>query len=460
MRYILDRQYALRSWEGRPFALAERNVVIPWKISRDDFIMLKKCDGEQDLPYTPELQNLLDRGLCHPCQSDERLTEWQKPRFYSNRCVPSIYLMITGRCNLNCLHCFNASDNNASADQFSLEDLDRLTDDAAATGVQGIWITGGEPMIHPHFLEIVRMIYRKDMFVPVLVTNGMFLTDTMLDELQSIGFKGKIMVSFDGIGHHDRMRQHVGAEKITIETIKRLIARNINILVNMNLNHSNEDTFDQTLDCLDSLGVHSIRVIRTVETPRWKENGGSDSMSPADFYELSLASMRNYMSKPHRMQVLYREFACVYPKTHQYSIHPVVFEDEDYNPNTLSCGMVRQRIAIGANGEIYPCMQASGYLEKCNISFGNWYKEGLEKQFTKSPYLDLASIPVKVRHDENDECCTCSYFKQCLGGCRMQAMLTSGSINGPDRIRCDFFKNGFKERIIELADQLGWQRRI
>ncbi len=172
--------------------------------------MLKKCDGEQDLPCTSELQNLLDRGLCHPCQNDERLTEWQKPRFYSNRCVPSIYLMITGRCNLNCLHCFNASDNNASADQFSLEDLDRLTDDAAATGVQGIWITGGEPMIHPNFLEIVRMIYRKDMFVPVLVTNGMFLTDRMLDELQSIGFKGRIMISFDGIGHHDRMRQHFG----------------------------------------------------------------------------------------------------------------------------------------------------------------------------------------------------------------------------------------------------------
>jgi hypothetical protein len=42
----------------------------------------------------------------------------------------------------------------------------------------------------------------------------------------------------------------------------------------------------------------------------------------------------------------------------------------------------------------------------------------------------------------------------------MQAMLTSGSINGPDRIRCDFFKNGFKERIFSMADQMGWQRRI
>lgn len=42
----------------------------------------------------------------------------------------------------------------------------------------------------------------------------------------------------------------------------------------------------------------------------------------------------------------------------------------------------------------------------------------------------------------------------------MQAMLTSGSINGPDRIRCAFFKNGFKERIISMADQMGGQRRI
>ncbi len=459
MKFILDGSYAQRSWvDNYPRALVRRYTTLPILLSKDEYQIICDCDGKHDIPSSTVLSSLIDKGYVHPCPDGSSLSPWQEMRMYFNFCVPSIYLEITGRCNLNCLHCFNAMDNNRNPKEFPLEDLDKLTDDARDHGVQGIWITGGEPMLHPRFMDIIRMIHEKDMYVPVLVTNGMFLTDSKLDELYEAGFRGRIMISYDGAGHHDTMRQMKGAEKIVLESIRRVVDRKIPLLINMNLNRLNMDTFDQSLDILDSIGVSDVRVIRTVETPRWALNGGSRAFSPADFYQFSLESIERYMAGDHRMNVLYREFAEAFPANKSFFIHPVIFENGDYTPTCLSCGMVRQRIAIGADGSIYPCMQASGYFDKYDNPFGSWYDGGLEKQFTKSPYLDFARIPVGSRREDNDECSSCKYFENCIGGCRLQALLTAGSFNGPDRIRCDFFKNGYMEKLIKLGKQHGWKR--
>ena len=45
------------------------------------------------------------------CRGEENLTDWQKYRHCENRYFPKVNWMITGKCNYNCLHCFNAADN-------------------------------------------------------------------------------------------------------------------------------------------------------------------------------------------------------------------------------------------------------------------------------------------------------------------------------------------------------------
>ncbi len=458
MYAILNPQFALRSWTGRPCAVIQRDHVVPRRIAMPDFLLLRQCDGSRDLPETDRLRRLISDGICVPCAPGSALSEWQKLKIYDNQCVPSVYLMITGRCNLNCMHCFNASDNNARADQFSLDALEKLTDEAVACGVQSFWLTGGEPMLHPDFFTLVRRIREKDMFVEVLVTNGMYLTDSALDRLREEGFRGRIMISFDGVGYHDTMRRHPGAEKIVLDVIRRVVGRGIDLLINMNVNHGNRARAAESLDLLDSLGVPAVRLIRTVGTPRWEMYGGSDAMSPKEYYDFSLDCMEKYMSAPHRMDVQFREFASVYPETREYGIHPVIFEDDAYRPEALSCGIARRRIAVTASGEILPCMQAAGKMEEMHMSMGNYFRDGLKPHLTDSRYLDFVSIPVSSRHGDNDACRSCPWFRQCLGGCRLQAKLYTGSFYGPDPTRCEFFKNGFRQKIIDLGDSLGWKR--
>ena len=47
--------------------------------------------------------------------------------------------MITGKCNYNCLHCFNASDNSPLMSEFTLEDAEKLLDEAQACGIKSVY---------------------------------------------------------------------------------------------------------------------------------------------------------------------------------------------------------------------------------------------------------------------------------------------------------------------------------
>ena len=101
-----------------------------------------------------------------------------------NRYFPAMNWMITGKCNYNCLHCFNAADNSPLMAEFSLEEAEKLLDEAQACGINAFTITGGEPMCHKHFLPIMEGIYRRGMYVEELNTNGYYITQEILIHTQ------------------------------------------------------------------------------------------------------------------------------------------------------------------------------------------------------------------------------------------------------------------------------------
>lgn len=82
---------------------------------------------------------------------------------------------ITERCNFNCLHCYEAVDNEIPRNEMSLENVRKLLKEAADCGIQNIKITGGEPLIHKDFLEIVKSVYENGMTVDRINTNACFI---------------------------------------------------------------------------------------------------------------------------------------------------------------------------------------------------------------------------------------------------------------------------------------------
>ena len=56
--------------------------------------------------------------------------------------------------------------------------------------ISGITLTGGEPMLHKDFFDIIYEIHKRNMYLEELNTNGYFITQNALSKL-------KKEVSFD-----------------------------------------------------------------------------------------------------------------------------------------------------------------------------------------------------------------------------------------------------------------------
>ena len=89
------------------------------------------------------------------------------------------------------------------------------------------------------------------------------------------------MIYFDGLGTHDWLRQHKGAEEKTLQVIRLCKEAGFNVMINSNLNRKNADCMFDSVKLLDEMGVDVIRIIRTTEVPRWAENAKGMSL-PVD----------------------------------------------------------------------------------------------------------------------------------------------------------------------------------
>lgn len=130
-------------------------------------------------------------------------------------------VQIDERCNLHCAHCFvSATKVGASMPYENI--VEKLIPRLVECRVQRVTLTGGEPTIHPRFLDIVQAFRRAEMHVGVC-TNATTLTDDDIAELARIG-QVHVNVSLDGFRaeSHGRFRGDRASFAVTVDTIRKL----------------------------------------------------------------------------------------------------------------------------------------------------------------------------------------------------------------------------------------------
>lgn len=130
-------------------------------------------------------------------------------------------IQIDERCNLHCAHCFVSATREGRTmpfDDITAAVIPRL----AACRVDRVTLTGGEPTIHPRFLDVVRAFRHAEMGVGIC-TNATTLTDEQIAELVDIGGV-HCNVSLDGFRpeSHGKFRGDQASFQTTIATIKKL----------------------------------------------------------------------------------------------------------------------------------------------------------------------------------------------------------------------------------------------
>lgn len=445
--YLLNKNIALRSWQLVPYAYYIYGVRAAKGLNKEQFELLLRCDGKQDIPDSPQLQELSAFGLCHPCKKGEVLTDWQKHRTYDNRYFPHMNWAITGKCNFNCLHCFMAADNAPMMEEFTWEECLKLLDECVRCGVQSFTLTGGEPMLHPRFMDLMRECAKRRLCVSGVNTNGSFLTDEMLDEWKSLGLNPQARISYDGVGHHDWMRNVPSAEEKALNAIRLCKKHGFQVRVHISVHRGNLDVLFDTVKLLDSLGVEKVWLIRTSETPRWQENAQGMCLGLKEYYDEMLELMRRLISEKLNIQVDAWQFAYYNPLNKTYHFHPVQAQCGSYRDSIPLCRGARGTIAVAHTGKLSPCNQMAGLCASMGVGFGNVKKQSLHELLSESSYLDMITTPVSAVKERNPECQSCQYWSACMGGCRAIATAFTKDMLHADPSKCVFFKDGYMKKI-------------
>ena len=447
---------ALRSWKNVEYALYIKGLPYAQPLTWKQANVLLLCDGEHDIEADETVLGLAARNLIFSCEKGDHPSAWSAYKKYENPYFPKMNLMVTGKCNYNCLHCFNAADNAPLMTEWSFEDLCDLFDQAQECGIHALTITGGEPMAHKRFMDILREIHKRGMFVEELNTNGYYLTQQILDEMKEIGCHPLVKISFDGIGFHDWMRNRKGAEKITLDAMKLCIKNGFDVKSQTQVHRKNVQSMMPTARVLCDMGVKEMRIIRTTEVPRWVLNAGDACLGMEEYYETMLAFAKGYQQSGMEMEIDIWQFLRLHPQSGSFRVVPVSCADGEYRDTFPGCRGNRGMVAVTSSGEIVPCLQESGLLQQLGISFGNLHTDRLKDLLSSGQYLENVCATIGDVRKSNLKCGGCKWFEYCTGGCRAMGLLYSGAKKdfcGEDLTKCKFFENGWYERVRDtLAD--------
>lgn len=108
------------------------------------------------------------------------------------------HLVITRRCNLSCGYCFEYD---KVSQPVPVDTLKARIDHLAALRSVFVVLTGGESLLHPDAIELVRYVREKGM-TPFLNTNGYLLTKTIIEGLNDAGLYG-LQLSIDNAKPND-----------------------------------------------------------------------------------------------------------------------------------------------------------------------------------------------------------------------------------------------------------------
>lgn len=156
------------------------------------------------------------------------LDEIAVPAEYHSRAPRQISIALTNRCDLACAHCYAPK----SLDELRFDTVTRWLAEFNAAGSLGVGFGGGEPTLHPKFIELCQYAAHETRLSVSFTTHGHHVNAEMADHLRgSIHF---IRVSMDGVGAtYESIRRRSFAELLERLKEVRTISRfGVNVVVN------------------------------------------------------------------------------------------------------------------------------------------------------------------------------------------------------------------------------------
>ncbi len=189
-----------------------------------------------------------------------------------------IVVELTDRCNLSCQHCF--AGRHGGSHDLPLEVLQRVLAEARAHGFGHLSFTGGDPTVHPQFLEALRLS-REAGYDYSFVTNGWNFVSIYERILPYRDRLTVVTFSLDGATEatHDQLRGK-GSFRRALRAMSVCIAEDIPFTINMVITAHNRHQLGEMVELAARLGSLGLRLCHLMPSPRSAALGLD--LSPAD----------------------------------------------------------------------------------------------------------------------------------------------------------------------------------
>ncbi|MCP3887878.1 MAG: radical SAM protein [Desulfobulbaceae bacterium] len=340
----------------------------------------------------------------------------------------SVHLDLTFRCNMKCVFCYDSAGPDRSKHEMSIEKVYEIIDECKKLDVIDVTFGGGEPFIRKDLIDVITYTKRKNIRY-FIITNGTLITEEIAFKLARVFDHryDKIQVSLDGptAEVHDRQRGVIGGFDLTMKGIDNLQKAGISPTINAVLTSNNYPHIKDMIPFLMDRGISNFRVLRLHPLGRGKdpEFYKKWNVTPEQSEELFEYLMGKQQELIDRFAIS-NDFASIFPWS------AAKFRNDlqslpGVEPVSYACGAGTTKIAIGPEGDVYPCSYMYDFPE---LKIGSIQNGTIQELWEREKLWDMYREPLTP----SGKCGKCDYLYCCKTGCRIVSYALFGDMAGPD----------------------------
>jgi SynChlorMet cassette radical SAM/SPASM protein ScmE len=337
----------------------------------------------------------------------------------------SIEISVTGRCNLECLHCFYSRERHERKDLDTAQWLS-FFHELGSLGVRDVTLTGGEVFMRPDVWDIIDGLISNRMRYSLL-TNGTLLTEQTLSAFE-LGKRSlrlnSVQVSIDGSCPevHDRLRGR-GAFAKALRGLRLAGAAGLPVTSRVTVNRFNMDDLENIARLLiEDVGIDSFSTNEVMPMGAGCCRDGSLRLSPKE--ELKVMRVLSELENRYNGRVTAMAGPLAKWKSYRAMEEAKASGRGRSNMGCLNaCGGVFSKLAVHHDGAVSPCHLLP------NILLGRINRDSIREIWTSHPTLEGLRRRGRIPMAEVEGCEDCSWAPYCKGGCPGVAQETLGEVN-------------------------------
>lgn len=338
----------------------------------------------------------------------------------------SLYVYLTDFCNLSCKHCWitpQLTNTTVEKDYVDLFLLRKVVKDAKGLGLSHIKLTGGEPLLHPGFPEVIQLIKENNLRFSI-ETNGTLLTSDLVDSFKTeLCLSVSVSLDSHSADNHDEFRGKKGAFAAAVEGVRLLVDVGVKTQIIMSLHRGNSSEIEEIVAFAKSLKVHSVKFNPITEMGRALALKNSGKILSYD----ELIKINEFIKSSLQPKYLLNLLLIIPPA---FSKIRHFFNNGD---GRGTCGILGV-LGILGTGHYAMCGVGRNIEELC---FGKIEEKSLFEVWTSHP--TLLELRKRLSGRLPGICGDCIHSSRCLSNCVACNYHHSGQLISPDSM-CEYYE--------------------